>query len=307
MPVIGSLPEKLVLNPVQAVPLPKNYHFSYGFVPGWLPPRRDQVMLFIHDMPGVAVGTQDELGPHGFNTLLAALLGYVAQADLWGQTVPCVAVALAANGVEYLAKSNTRMLTLPARPCDIHHYLNLAYGPTDTPVPLGMVPPVGRKLYFRSVPWGPPSIIPKVWYVTPELRLEETVNGRGFDRFTFWLSVYGVPIKASAGVVNGELLAQRLNAQKSPVAPYSGTLDALASAVGSNLNSLNRTLMWTASRVVMVDAQSQPPVHAIEFDALGLHKEPLADWLAKEDKTVVWNFRWKPGAPQPPFGVATLP
>ena len=40
MPNFNQLPEKLILNPVQPVPLPKNYHFSVGFVPGWMPPNK---------------------------------------------------------------------------------------------------------------------------------------------------------------------------------------------------------------------------------------------------------------------------
>ncbi|MFO1448466.1 MAG: hypothetical protein U1F61_09945 [Opitutaceae bacterium] len=306
MPNLGNLPEKLILHPVQPVPLPKNYRFSVSFVTGWLPPRKDLVRLFIGDMDGVMLGTQDQAGPNGFNTMLAAILGYAAQNNLWGQAVPCQAVALALDGWTMVAKSNVQTLTLPCKPCSITHNLNLAYGVTDTPAPVGMTPPNGRRAYYRCDPGGAPSTIPKVWYITPDLRLEETTLNRGFDRFTFWLAVYGVAPKLCVGVTNGTSLAQRLNANKSPVAPSTCTLATLAATVGANLNSLAQSMMWTANRVVFLQGLNQPALMAMEFNALGFHKEPLVSWLANEDQSVVWDFRRLYGAPAPIWGLAGL-
>jgi hypothetical protein len=292
MPFIGNLPENLVLHPIQPVPLPKNYHFSFGFVSGWQPPRKDLLALLVGEMPGALVSTQDEKGTHGFNKLLGAILGYATQYNLWGQTLPCQLVAMGADGVSYVAKSNIQSLALPTLPSSITSPLNLALGPTDSPVPVGMTAPAGRRLYYRCALNGPPQTLPKIWYVRPDNRLEDSASRRGLDRFTFWLATYAIPVKLCASVQSGEALAQRLNAQESRIVPNTGTIDAIVAAVVANMSpSVVPGLLWTASRVVVFNGMNQMAVMAMEFDGLGFRKEPLTGWVTRENKSTVWNYR----------------
>lgn len=317
MPTISELPEKLVLHPVQPVPLPKNWHFSYSYVPGWSPPSKARVLLFYGPPTGSAITRQDEPGQSGFNALTTDLLFYAASHNLWGKTLSLYAVATDMLGISFIARSATVRLAMPVAPCKVSHHLNMAsfesLGPPvgnlgDPVAPVGLAAPNGRRLYHTSTPpWGP-SVLGQSWYVGPDNRIEENSAYRGCDRFTFWLGVYGVCLKHGMGVCSGETLALRLNAQKSRFAPYSGTLGnfvASSSGVGSNYL---RTLLWTATRVVVVDSFNLGAKQcAYEFDTGGLHKTPLATWLVQENAAAVWNFRDILGVTNPIYGQAGLP
>ncbi|NRF71762.1 hypothetical protein HLB44_32735 [Aquincola sp. S2] len=307
MPSIGSLPEHLILKPIQPVPLPKNYHFAVSAGPGASPAlqRRPAIVLLIGNMTAQPIGKQDEKGALGFNVLLASILGHAAQFNLWDQSIPCQALALGPDNTTYVARSNVQPLQLPTAPhAPLTHQYQLGCAtPQPAPVPVGMAPPAGRRLYYRADPGGgPPSSLPKAWYVRPDDRLEDSASYRGFDRFTFWLAFYAVAPKLAANVALGEVLAQRLNAHKSDVVPMSASLATIGNAIVANMSpKVVPGLMWTAGRVVVVLAYSLPVVTVMEFDTAGLHKEPLSTWLAKESPGTVWNYRTMGGGPHPPI------
>ena len=308
MPNFNQLPEKLILNPVQPVPLPKNYHFSVGFVPGWMPPNKDKIQLFFGQMTqGLALNTQDQASGSGFNRLLTDFLEHVAWHQLWGQQVPCTAVALANDGT-YLARSNTRMLKPPIPPASFTNYRDLAFGPGDTPAPNAFVPPLGRRLYYRSEAMGgAPATLGRGWYIDAANRLEESDANRGFDRFSFWLSAFAVPPKNSCNVQTGEMLALKLNAALSRFVAKSTTMQAIGAAVNANLNgSTLPALMWTSTRVVVVHLLGQLNLTVFEFDLGGLRKQYWTDWLAAQDPNSVWSFRRLVQVPMPIWGMAGL-
>lgn len=307
---LAALPEKIILQPVQAVPLPQNYRFDFSWAAGFSPPRRDAVVLFLGNVnvPGW-ISTQTEPGPHGFNTLLQSILYHAHSHDLWGQTVQCTAVSMAANGTTFATRSNAQALKLPVKPLqDIgatQWPWNVITG--DMPAPLSLPFQSGRRLYRRAALGGGTLTLPKLWYVKADNTLEDTPAARGFDRMTFWQAIFGMSLKQTTNLKFEDVMAKLLNAHVVSGVPAWAKLADLLTALGS-LGAVGQCLLWNANRFVCVRMNGPNTLSAMEFDAQGFHIEGLQSWLGKQDHGVVWNYR-RMNHPLPPpcMGLTSLP
>ena len=310
MSTLDSLPEKMILRPIQFVPLPRHYHFAVDCVPGWQPPRRDALVLFIDTQLIGSINKQDEAGDHGFNELLQSLLGHAKSHNLWEQTVQCQVIALGGPaGLTYVARSNPQPLRFPVRPLAdiaINQYpWTVLTG--DTPPPFALAFPNGRRLYRRIALGGGLSALAKLWYVKPDGSLEDAPAARGFDRLTFWQAIFGMSLKETRNLASVDVMAKLLNAHATPPVPATGTLDAMLASV-PNYHGLGQCLLWTQTRFVCVRDHGPNTPFAMEFDNFGFHSEPLQSWLTNENKSVVWSYRkFKSPTPAPAAGLLSLP
>lgn len=306
MPAPPGLPEQLVLKPPQPAPLPWQWHFTVEYRPGFVPPRRDGVVLFVGQAMPFPLAHQDQLGTHGFSKLLDHVLGEALTYGLWGQSVKVQAAQTDAGGNQCIAVSNSLMLPLPISPIALTSVLRLVTFPQVVP-PAGALPPGGRLLYYRCAP-SSAGMLPSAWYLRQDtLRLEDSPAGRSFDRFTWWLAHYAVPPKQCGGVTSGELLAQRLGALKHPKAGISGTLAQLCQRIGPDPNQFHRSLLWTTQRVIAIETWALGPVMAWEMTPAGAQSTPIAPWLATQNMAETWQIRQLPPLPHPPYGVDSLP
>lgn len=312
---LNGLPEKLILQPVQSVPLPQNYRFTVGWNAGWYPPRRDTLTLFVRNPAGGYaligwISSQEEAGTMGFNMLLQQLLTYAKFSNRWGETVECMVAATATNGNTFVAVSNLQPLRLPVRPLPdlpMNQYTWVALC-ADTMPPVSMPFPSGRRLYRREPTGsGAALTLPRLFYVRPDNTLEDTNASRGFDRLTFWQAVFGMSIKETTNLKFEAVMAKLLNAHTIATAPASAKLADLQTALSSSFGGFSRCLMWTPTRFVCMQHQGPNTLFAIEFDALGLHSAYQPNWLAAEDKSVVWNYRrMNYPTPPPSSGILSL-
>lgn len=301
MPSLAGLPDKMALS-VAPAPLPRNWQFIVSFRAGWNPPTRDGIVLDIgHPVQIFGLKQQDEPTPHGFNKLLMSILSRAKEQNLWGSTLPVTAVAM--NGLSLVAKSNTVSLQLPTQPA-YNFGSQLAFpspGWTadDTPSAVFMEPGQGRRMYVREQP-APISSIPFGWYVDANTRLETSAALRGYDRFTFWLSVFDVCPRDARNVQDGAALAQRLKAAIASGVPTSGTLAAISAAITANPQP-GRGLFWSNERVVVLNDGAN------EYGPSGLSKTPWSQWLLQEDQAAQWNYRkFNPTLLSNTYGVAGL-
>ena len=306
---LAALPEKVNLLPVKSVRLPQHYQFTVTPQAGWVPPRRDGYGLVIGDHYVGPIDGQEQPGSHGFNALLEKVLGYAAQLGKWAESAPCAVVCSNAAGNAFVARSNIQTLRLPARPLhDIAiNQFDWAAIMADSPAPLALPPYSGRRLYRRAPLGGAPTALPKLWYVKPDNTLEDTAEGRGFDRLTFWQAAFGLSIRSTTKLKSEDVMAKLLNARVVPPVPAVGTLGAILAALPT-YGDLGRCLMWTPSRFVCMLHPAPNCLFAMEFDAAGFHSEPAAAWLSKESPATVWNYR-RLHHPTPPaaWGVTSLP
>lgn len=310
----AALPLKLTLAAIQPKPLPKCWHFAVAPMAGWKPSGRLGIVLLIGDNPSpMPLPWQDQPGDYGFNHLPRSVLMYASINNLWGQAVQVIAVggvAQTLNGaLTWVAKSNPQMLQLPVLPFVAHGPHKLFVGdPPPAPVPTGMNPPAGRFLYLCRSPYVGETF-PPMWYLRPDLSLEDQPVSRGFDRLTFWLAAFGVPIRIGKGLTTPEALAQHLGGSPTINVPQLGSAAAIVTAYHA-LSDHHPALMWTSGRIVVISGLPTPPyLAALEFDAGGLHKTDLLTWRNQQSAAVQWHFRQlKPiGAIPLQWGPGTLP
>lgn len=305
-PTILALPQKLTLTQGNPLPLPRHYNLSISSSAGLLNPNQTNISLFYGEASlALPFSSQQTTSPQGLNSLAHSLAVYAGQNGLWGKTVPCIAVALGGPaGTQYIARSNAVDLTMPVAPCTIvNPFLNTAWGSSDTPNPLRLPPPNGRRLYFASDPSLGGAAL-KAWYVTPDNRFETNGAFRGFDRFTFWLSLYGVAIKDSTKVFSGEALAPPLGAYVSDKFPSAARLKDLVAAAGPTASALSGHLMWTGSRVVVI--RSFASTHKVrEWTIQGDMLIELLSWIANQSPDELWNIRKLGVSVTPKFGSAS--
>ncbi len=307
-PTITSLPQKLILKQGPSVPVPRHYNLTVGASAGFTIPNRANIAVFYGEASSpVSLLAQETVTVHGLNQFAYALALYAAQNSLWGKAIPCIAVAMGgALGTQYVARSNAENVTLPTAPCTISNpFLNTAWGSSDSPNPLRLAAPGGRRLYFASDPSLGASTVGRMWYVTPDNRLETSAASRGFDRFTFWLSLYAVAIKDSVNVTSGETLAPLLGAYKSNKLPMAAPLGQLVAAAGPNANAMNGHLMWTGSRVIMIRA-SGSTLKVREWTTQGDSSVDLSSWITSQNQNEVWNVRMLLVPVTPKFGNASI-
>jgi hypothetical protein len=243
------------------------------------------------------------------NHFTRALLFYAMQNGLWANTTPLVAVQLGGpTGLQQIARSNVVDVVIPVAPCTIQNgYSNLwntNWGSSDSPNPLRLAAPNGRRLYFTSDPGVPGTPLLGTWYVTSDNRLETQAGFRGFDRFTFWLSLFGVAIKDSMKVSSGDALASLLGAYKSETIPMAVSLKDFIAAAGPNGIGSSPYLLWTGSRVVMIRPFST--IHKVrEWSSLGDTSAELSSWIASQNPAEVWNVRKLGTAVTPKIGSAS--
>lgn len=301
MPSLAGLPEKLVLS-VSPAPLPRNWQFMVNPRSGWNPPSRDGIALDLGQSASVfAVKSQDEPTTHGFNKLLMSILSRAKDQNLWGSTMPVTAIAM--NGSSLVAKSNTISLQLPTKPAS-NFGTSLAFPPhgltaDDTPNAVFLEPGQGRRLYVREQPTAVSSLS-YGWYVDANTRLETSAASRGYDRFTFWLSVFDVCPRDARNVQDGASLAQRLKAAIATGVPTSGTLAAISAAITANPQQ-GYGLFWSSERVVVLNDEAN------EYGPSGLSKMSRSQWLQQEDQAAQWNYRkFNPALLSNTYGVAGL-
>lgn len=291
---LATLPEKLTLQPVRPVPLPQNYRFTVGWGPGWHPPRRDDIVLFIENIfVPCKLPAQEEPGTFGFCKVLEAILYHAHSHNLWGQTLQCTAVSMAANGTTFETRSNAQPLHLPVKPLADIGPQQWPWNPivNDTPAPLSLPFQSGRRLYRREPVGSGAFGMPKLWYVKPDNTLEDSNTERGFDRMTFWQAVFGMSIKQTRNLKFEDAMAKLLNAHVVSGVPASAKLADLVAAVGGSPGALGRCLLWTSTRFVCMLHKGPNTLWAMEFDALGFHEGWVNNWIATEDQSVVWNYR----------------
>lgn len=311
----AALPQKLVLAPIQPRPLPQCWHFAVTPMGGWKPPGRLTVMLQFGDNPSPkALQWQHEAGEYGFNRLPRSVLAHVTVFGGWGQSVPVIAIGGVSQAINqpvtWVAKSNVQMLKLPVLPFQGQGPHKLVIGdPPPAPAPTGLNPPAGRFLYICRDPLGPPADFWTTWFLRPDLSLETDAPTRGFDRLTFWLAVYGVPIRVGKGITTPEALAQLLGGPPVGNVPTAGSAAAIATAYHAAPDH-PPGLMWSPGRIVVLSGQPTPPyLAALEFDAAGLHRTDLLAWRNQQSNAVQWQFRQlKPiGSTPLQYGPGTLP
>lgn len=307
-PTIAGLPQKLTLTQGMPVPLPRHYNLAVSANAGFTIPNRANIAVFYGEASSpVPLLSQETTTTQGLNHFAYTLALYAAQNSLWGKSIPCIAVAMGGPlGTQYVARSNTENVTLPTAPCTITNpLLNTAWGTSDSPNPLRLAAPGGRRLYFASDPSLGASTVGRMWYVTPDNRLETSAASRGFDRFTFWLSLYAVAIKNSMNVTSGEALAPLLGAYKSNKLPMAAPLGQIVAAAGVNASAMGGHLMWTSSRVIMIRS-SGSLLKVREWTTQGDSSVDLSSWIASQNANEVWNVRMLLVPVTPKFGSASI-
>lgn len=237
--------------------------------------------------------TVSGLQPH-FETLLLI----AAQHDAWGKSVVCTAHVLKKPGhpqVLETPKSNPCALTLPVRilyPTTqlTSHYL--AWGDPVSPVKLA--PPSGRRIYWYSTGGLLSGSQAQAGYrglfVGPGNMPETAANARGYDRYSFWLSVFGAPIRSTCSIATGESLAQKLNGTKPPdPIPMYGSLESIVQAAGPMCHKLKDCILWTPTRVIVVRTGVQEG--AMEWGSQGLSIVPAENLVNQNSPGEFWNVR----------------
>ncbi len=309
---LWDLPEKMLLR-VHPAPLPKNYHFELSFPTGWQPPARDQTMLVLGDNtvwyigpldPHPQLTRQEEATADGFNFVLREILKCANARNLWGGNVPCIAVGCerqSSGALKYVARSNVVQLQLPVTPSRRTTNQWLHQSLATPPVPACLLLGRGGHLYYRAHPSTVVGLgqLPWAWHIDSNNRLEERQPLRGFDCFTFWLAFFAIAPKHAKNVVNGEILAQRLNTILPHGVPGSATVAELAVA------DLDAGVLWTADRFVVM--MSQPGLNGIlEYDMTGWHQQNRTAWFAAQNQASVWSYRKMMAWPLASYGVAGL-
>ena len=213
------------------------------------------------------------------------------------------------SGNTYVARSNLQPLALPTKAIGdmpINQFpLTVITG--DSPLPAALSFPSGRRLYARAPLAGGPTTLPKLWYVRPDNTLEDSIAWRGFDRLTFWQSVFCMALKQTTHLASEEAMAKLLNAHVATPTPAAGTLAALVASLPA-WGTFVEGLLWTPTRFVCVKTSAPGQVAAMEFSNQGFKQTPMATWLANENQSVVWSYRkFKSPKPMPATGLLSLP
>lgn len=282
-----------VLLSVTNVGLPKNYQFTVKITGARVVSSQIviEVINGIHSAV-IPLSKHDVIHESGFTELLYKLLYFAKQHNLWGQTVACHANFSQSSGQILTAtRSAPQSLTFPRSPVLVNHP-NTIEGVAGLNH-LHTNPPLGLRLL-----WGLPVLqnstqVGGNWYVDSANRLYTQGGDVSMDRISFWLAALGMPIKNSQNIATAETLALCLGAAKPQGAlPMSGALSQILANAGPNGISLQRSILWNPSRVVMFRVGNSGGF--CEFGPTGFSDYSFDSWGAKESSSTVWNVRKLP-------------
>jgi hypothetical protein len=291
----------LVLNPIQSVPLPKNYLFTYQSPSPLV--RHDTIALRFQLGPfgHWPLADQDKIHPSGFSELLYKILHHTKTNDLWGQTIPIYGNYSQPDThvISSLTESVLpQQLKLPEKPFslfspDWFDQLVAKNVPNTTP-------PVGRRIFWPAVAGS----FPNAWMVMPNQRLEDQYPNAPFDKYSFWISAFGPPIKNSTNVTTPEALSTLLGGESTASRlPKQATTAQILSKVGIDGSGLGRHMIWSGSRLLFFCFFDH--YQFLEYGASGVQYLTFADWASQSGSHTVWNIRKLPLS-QRTVGAASL-
>lgn len=282
-----TLTTPIVLNPIQPVALPKNYLFTYQKFSPMLRPEMVCLKYGPHPTNMWSLSDQDKIHASGFSELLFRIMHYTHSNNLWGQSIQIHAnYSQPDSGVIFAATQSVvpRELKLPEKPFQLFspawiEQLNNKNVPSTTP-------PIGRRIFWAMVSGS----YPNAWMVMPNQRLEDQYPNAPFDKCSYWLSIFGVPIKLSMGVNSPEQLCQLLGgdmaATRIPKLCSAAQILALA---GSDGNGLWRHMIWSGSRMLFFGCQNFAWFN--EYAGGALQSTSFQDWYTQSGPTSMWNVR----------------
>jgi hypothetical protein len=282
----------IVLLPIQPAPLPYQFRFTVH-----CPPQAPKHTIAIGVSGGTTLGStwsladQDVIEPCGFSSLLRRLLKYAKQQDLWGQTIQLYANYAQPNGVMLNAtRSAPQSLQLPMKPIlltGLDRVANVAQ------LPCGVVlPPQGHRLLWTQLP---SDLSHSSWYVGPNNRLCEVGTTLGLDRYSFWVSALGLPIKNSANIQTGDAFASMIGAARQPrgFAPPKPSVAQIVAAASADPWLFESCIFWNATRLLFY---SPHPHHDgfCEFGPGGFRQMTPAQFASGQAQDALWNLRLHP-------------
>jgi hypothetical protein len=283
----------IVLLPIQPAPLPHQFRFNVQIGAG-IP--KHKVVILPAAAPNVnwALGDQDTLEPCGFNKLLRLLLQYAEQQNLWGQAIQVCANYAQANGVvSYANQSAPQTLQLPVKPILINSPNKVdglaAKGYPSLPASQGL-----RLLWTQL----PPYLNHNAWFVGADNRLAAPTAAAGFDRYSFWISALGLPIKSSAGINGGDAFATLLKATRVPpgFGSTQATVAQIVAAATANAWAFDSCIFWNPTRLLFYTPGSGAPGFR-EYGAGGLQFSTLQQFAAGQAQTAIWRLGLYPHQP----------
>ncbi|HJQ57405.1 MAG TPA: hypothetical protein VJ890_10885 [Vineibacter sp.] len=296
--MVVTVTDPIFLLPIQTSPLPSNYRFNVQY--GSRQIRKESV--WIHLASGFGPGRmwplvdQDVIEPCGFSKLLRGILNHVDLDYLWGQTLQLRANYVQSNGhfVPSTA-SSPQSLQLPVKPVQV------GGGPVDmTEIAAALAalpcvprsPPQGHRLFWTQLPNA--SLTHNAWFVGPDNRLAAAADTLAFDRYSFWVSVRGLPIKASMNIQTGEAFAKLIKADRPPpgFAAPQPTVAQIVAAAGSNNSIFYSCIFWNATRLLFYS--TSPGFY--EYGPNGLSFLSLTQFASGQNQGSPWNVRLYPHA-----------
>lgn len=282
----ASVTTPIVLHPIQGAPLPKNYLISFQSPS----PKVRREMVFLRYGPGPfqfwSLADEEKIHTSGFSTFLYNILHYTKQNSLWGQTIPVHANFSQpdTHAIFNATESGAQDLKLPEMPFSL-------FSPDWFPQLLtknvpSTSPPVGRRIFWPSVSGS----FPNAWMVMPNNRLEEQYPNAPFDKYSFWLSVFGVAIKSSANVNSPDTLSMLLGGENTASRlPKQCSAAQIVSKAGVDGNGLSRHMIWNGSRMLFFNFFNFNGFG--EYAGSGLRVTSFQEWYTQAGPNSIWNLR----------------
>jgi hypothetical protein len=183
-------------------------------------------------------------------------------------------------------QSAPQTLQLPLKPILIN-LPDKVEGLADKGYPASQ-PPQGLRLFWTQLP---SSLAHNAWFVGADNRLAGLTAVAGFDRYSFWISALGLPIKSSAGIKTGEAFATLIKATRLPQGYGSpqATVAQIVAAASANAWTFDSCIFWNATRLLFYAPNGGTPGFR-EYTGPGVQFWPLAEFAAGQPQNGVYKL-----------------
>lgn len=226
------------------------------------------------------------IDPCGFSKLLCKILHYAGLHDLWGQTIRIRANYPQPNGaIAEATQSDPQDLELPMQPLLLDGMNEIQ---CVGQLPCGLAPPPqGLRLLWAQLP---ADLSHNAWCVGPDNRLSGGAATLSLDRFSFWISALGLPIKSSVGIRTGEAFASLVGALRHPVGFQFAQVSVaqIEAAASADTSIFSSCIFWNATRLLMYYGGFY------EFGPSGFGQLSPAQFASDQAPGSLWNLRLRP-------------
>ncbi|CAN7603034.1 hypothetical protein LJR090_005204 [Bosea sp. LjRoot90] len=278
----------IALLPIQTAPLPWQFRFKVHYSSTQIP--RHKIYIVASMQPMFAgfwpLADQDVIDPCGFSQMLCRILHYAGLHNLWGQTIRIRANYPQPNGaIAEATQSDPQDLELPLKPLLLNGMNKIQ---CVGQLPCGLAPPPqGLRLLWAQLP---ADLSHNAWYVGQDKRLSGNAATLSFDRFSFWISALGLPIKSSAGIQTGEAFANLIGALRYPVGFQfaQASVAQIEEAASADASIFNYCIFWNATRLLLYHGGF------FEFGPGGFGQLSPAQFASGQVQDALWNVRLRP-------------